>query len=87
MMRTCEMRFPGFDARSNRGLIRWELFVDHDLREVLVTSRDDALCVVFLGLPRFTEWTRALTEAGFPAPEFGGPPADAIDESLSDAVA
>jgi hypothetical protein len=61
--------------------------VDHDLREVLVTSRDDALCVVFLGLPRFTEWTRALTEAGFPAPEFGGPPADAIDESLSDAVA
>jgi len=86
-MRTCEMRFPGFDARSNRGLIRWELFVDHDLRDVLMTSRDDALCVVFLGEPRFMEWTRVLTEAGFPRPEFGDAPADAIDEGLSDAAA
>ena len=86
-MRTCEMRFPGFDARSNRGLIRWELFVDHDLRDVLMTSRDDALCVVFLGEPRFTEWTRVLTEAGFPRPEFAGPPADTIDANLSDAAA
>jgi hypothetical protein len=86
-MRTCEMRFPGFDARSNRGLIRWELFVDHDLRDVLMTSRDDTLCVVFVGEPRFTEWTRVLTEAGFPRPQFAGPPADAIDESLSDAAA
>jgi hypothetical protein len=86
-MRTCEMRFPGFDARSNRGPIRWELFVDHDLRDVLMTSRDDALCVVFLGEPRFTEWTQVLTEAGFPRPEFILPPADAIDESLSDAAA
>ena len=86
-MRRCEMRFPGFDARSNRGPIRWELFTDHNLRDVLMTSRDDALCVVFLGEPRITEWTRILTDAGFPAPEFGGPPADAIDESLSDAAA
>ena len=86
-MRTCEIRFPGFDARSNRGMIRWELFIDHDLRDVLMTSRDDALCVVFLGEPRFTEWARILVEAGFPPPEFGGPPADVIDASLSDAAA
>ncbi|MEA2196350.1 MAG: hypothetical protein QOJ25_401 [Solirubrobacteraceae bacterium] len=86
-MRRCEMRFLGLDARSNRGPIRWELFIDHDLRDVLMTSRDDALCVVFLGEPRLTEWTRILTDAGFPAPEFGGPPSDAIDESLFDAAA
>ena len=86
-MRTCEMRFPGFDARSKRGLIRWELFIDHDLRDVLLTSRADALCVVFLGEPRFMEWTRILTAAGFPSAEFGGPPADAINETLSDAAA
>jgi hypothetical protein len=64
-----------------------KLFIDHDLRDVLMTSRDDALCVVFLGEPRITEWTRILTEAGFPAPQFGGPPADAINESLFHAAA
>ena len=86
-MLRCEMRFPGFDARSNRGLIRWELFIDHDVKDVLMTSRDDTLCVVFLGEARFTEWTRILAEADFPRPEFGGPQADAIDESRSDAAA
>jgi hypothetical protein len=86
-MPRCEMRFPGFDARSSRGMIRWELFVDHDLRDVLLTSRGDALCLVFLGEPRFTEWTRILTEAGLPRPEFAGAPADTIDEGLSDAAA
>jgi hypothetical protein len=86
-MRTCEMRFPGFDARSNRGLIRWELFLDHDLKDVLVTPRGDTLCVVFLGEARFTEWARILAEAGFPRPEFGRPQADALEESLSDAAA
>ena len=86
-MPRCEMRFPGFDARSNRGVIRWELFLDRDVRDVLLTSRGDALCVVFLGEPRFTEWARILTEVGLPRPEFAGPPADAIDEDLSDAAA
>ena len=86
-MRTCEIRFAGFDARSNRGLIRWELFLDHEIRDVLMTSRADALCVVFLGEPRFAQWTRILTEAGFPAPEFGAPPVDAIDDSLPGAAA
>lgn len=87
MMRTCEMRFPGLDARSHRGQIRWELFVDHDVRDVLITSRRDALCVMFLGEPRFAEWTRILAEAGYPTPEFGGPPADAIDDSPFGAAA
>ena len=87
MMRRCEMRFPGFDARSNRGVIRWELFSDHDVRDVLRTSRHDALCVVFLGEPRFAEWAHVLTAAGFPVPEFGDPPADAIPEGLDDAAA
>jgi hypothetical protein len=86
-MRTCQMRFPGFDARSNRGKIRWELFIDHDVKDVFMTSRDDTLCVVFVGEARFTEWTRILAEAGLPRPEFGGPQADAVDESLFDAAA
>lgn len=81
-MRRCEMRFPGFDARSNRGVIRWELFSDHDIKDVLLTSREDALCVIFLGEPREVEWARILTDAGLPRPEFGDPPADAIGESL-----
>jgi hypothetical protein len=63
------------------------LFIDHDLKDVLMTTRDDTLCVVFVGEARVTEWTRILVDAGFPQPEFGGPPADAIDDGLSDAAA
>jgi hypothetical protein len=81
------MHFPGYDARSNRRLIRWELFIDPDLKDVLTTSRADTLRVVFRGEARFAQWTRIIVEAGFPKPEFGGPPADATDESLSDAAA
>jgi hypothetical protein len=81
------MRFPGFDARSTRGSIRWELFIHHEVVEVLLTTRQDALCVVFVGGPRQALWTRTLTKAGYPAPEFGGPPADVISESPFDTAA
>lgn len=67
-MRTCEMQFPGFDARSNRGLIRWELFLHSDVREVLMTPREDTLVVVFRGEPDPSGWAKTLREAGFPRP-------------------
>ena len=67
-MRTYEMRFPGFDARSNRGPIRWELFLHPDVRDVLVTPREDTLMVLFRGEPDPSGWARTLEAAGFPAP-------------------
>ena len=72
-MRTCDMRFPGFDARSNRDLIRRELVTHHDVIDVLLTLRDDTLCVVFRGAPDPVGWARTLSEAGFPRPRFAGP--------------
>lgn len=72
-MRTCDMRFPGFDARSNRGRIRWELFTHRDVAGVLLTLREDTLCVVFHGEPNPHGWARTLCDAGFPRPVFSGP--------------
>jgi hypothetical protein len=65
----CDIRFHGYDARSNRGLIRWELFLHRDVRDVVFTSRSDTLCVVYRGEPDPSAWALALREAGFPAPE------------------
>jgi hypothetical protein len=86
-MRTLDMRFPGFDARSKRGLIRWELFTDHDVREVLLTRRSDTLRVVFIGEPDLIAWTQKLDDAGFPPPFFDGMPSDEIAEMPEDAAA
>jgi hypothetical protein len=69
-MPTYKMRFPGFDARSNRGEIRWELFVHRDVRDVLLTPFEDTLLVVFRGQPDVKSWTHTLIEAGFPRPRF-----------------
>jgi hypothetical protein len=82
-MDRCEMRFPGYDARSNRGLIRWELFLDHDVRDVLLTSRDDTLCVIYRGQPDLIRWAATLIEAGFPTPRFGEVPAEANPEAAA----
>ena len=71
-MNSCEMQFPDYDARSNRGLIRWELFLHSDVRDVVLTSRDDTLRVVFRGSADPAGWSKTLTGAGFPAPVFGG---------------
>src|SRR5947209_443717 len=62
-MHSYEIRFPGFDARSNRGLIRWELFLHRDVRDVLLTTREDTLQVVFRGEPDTTRWSQTLVEA------------------------
>ena len=79
-MRRCEMRFPGYDARGNRGAIRWELFLHPDVRDVLLTPSEDTLCVVSRGEPDPTRWAETLTAAGFPQPLFedatGEPPLD-----------
>jgi len=72
-MRTCEIRFPAFDARSNRPRIRSELVTHHDITDVLLTLRDDTLCVFFRGAPDPVGWARTLSESGFPRPRFAGP--------------
>lgn len=69
-MNSCEMRFPDYDARTTRGLIRWELFLHPEVRDVVPTSRGDTLCVVFRGSMNPAGWSKTLTDAGFPAPVF-----------------
>lgn len=69
-MSSCEMRFLDYDARTNRGVIRWELFLHPEVREVLLTPRGDTLCVVFRGPMNPTQWAATLTDAGFPIPVF-----------------
>ena len=86
-MRTCDMRFPGFDARSNRGRIRWELFTHRDVADVLLTLREDTLCVVFRGAPNPVGWARTLSEAGLPRPRFAGPRDGAVLNGPRDAAA
>jgi hypothetical protein len=70
---SCDIRFPGFDARSARGPIRWELFLDRDVRDVLVTQRPDTLRIVYRGDPDPVTWAAALRSAGFPEPVFDDP--------------
>jgi hypothetical protein len=69
-MNTSELRFPAnYDAAARRGLIRWQLFLHRDVRDVLPTSRRDTLQVVHHGEPDLPGWTAALAEEGYPAPE------------------
>jgi hypothetical protein len=86
-MRRCEIRFPGYDARSHRGPIRWELFLHRDVRDVLLTPRDDTLCVVYHGEPDAIGWAQTLSEAGFPRPRFEASASAAISAGVRDAAA
>lgn len=70
-MNSCEICFPGFDARASRGTIRWALFLDWDVRDVLETPHADTLQVVFRGDPDPEAWRAHLTAAGFPEPVIG----------------
>lgn len=70
-MNSCELRFRGFDAASERGLIRWNLFLHHDVRDVLLTARADALRVLHDGPADLEGWSTTLLAAGFPAPDVG----------------
>jgi hypothetical protein len=81
------MQFPGFDARSNLGLIRWELFLFPDVREVLTTSREDTLLVVFRGEPDPSAWATTLAQAGFPVSRTGDEPLDEIHAFPRDTAA
>ena len=86
-MKNCKMRVPGYDARAQRGWIRWELFLHDEVRDVLPTPRDDTLCVVYRGEPDPDAWTATLTAAGFPAPRFQETRGDAdTDEPCSAAA-
>jgi len=68
-----DIRFPGYDARSERGSIRWELFLDWDVREVLMTPEADTLKVIHRADPNPAAWIATLAAAGFPEPVIGEP--------------
>ena len=42
--------------------VRWELFVFHDVRDVLLTRHPGAIVVVHRGPARIAEWLAALAE-------------------------
>jgi hypothetical protein len=86
-MNSCDMCFFGYDARSHQGLIRWELFLHREVRDVLVTLRDDTLRVVYRGQPDPTAWAATLQEAGFPEPSFGGWRTTPVSYGYDDAAA
>lgn len=72
-MNSCDIRFPGYDARSARSWIRWELFLDMDVRDVLVTPRADTLQIIHRYDPDPVAWIKMLKAAGFPEPLIGEP--------------
>jgi hypothetical protein len=86
-MKNREMRIPGYDARSNRGSIRWELFLHDEVRDVLLTPRADSLRVVYRGEPDPDGWTATLTAAGFRTPRFGDTTGDASIDDPGSAAA
>jgi hypothetical protein len=70
IVNTCSIHFHGYDARSHRGSIRWELFLDPNIHDVLLTESVDTLRIIFSGTPSPAAWAKLLTDAGFPAPSF-----------------
>lgn len=63
-----DARLIGLDWRW----VRWELFVFHDVRDVLAGPRPGTVVVVHRGEPRTDDWIAALEAAGIgddrPAP-------------------
>ena len=72
-MNSCDIRFPGYDARSARGWIRWELSPDMNVRDVLVTPRADTLRIIYRGDPDPVAWIEMLKAVGFPELPIGEP--------------
>jgi len=70
IVNTCTIHFSGFDARAQRGSIRWALFLDWNIREVLLTEHSGTLQIIFNGAPDPAAWADLLTDAGFPPPSF-----------------
>jgi protein-L-isoaspartate O-methyltransferase len=51
-------------AQHDPRVVRWELFIFSDVRDVLPTSRPDAVVVVHRGPAQPAQWLAALQEAG-----------------------
>jgi hypothetical protein len=66
-----ELTHPALALHDAR-LVRWELFVFSDVRDVLPTPRRDTVVVVHRGPARTDDWIAALGAAGMldqrPAP-------------------
>lgn len=86
-MNTCELRFPGYDAASRRGAIRWELFVHPDVRDVLLTPRRDTLQVLHRDDADPRAWSATLRAASFPTPQYGASHAAASGGGSYDSAA
>jgi hypothetical protein len=67
-----ELTHPALAGRDPR-LVRWELFVFSDVRDVLPTPRGDTVVVVHRGPAHQHEWLATLRAAGMldeqPAPD------------------
>lgn len=70
-MNSTHIRFPGYDARSSRGPIRWELFLDRNVRDVLTTPQADTLKVIPMSDPDPVAWAVTLKAGGYPDPVIG----------------
>jgi hypothetical protein len=66
-----EIRVPG--GRDMVSAIRWELFVFHDVREVLATDRPDVVIVIHRDQPQPSRWLETLRSAGYSVTADGGP--------------
>jgi hypothetical protein len=86
-MNITELRFDGFDARAERGLIRWALFEHHDVADVEVTARADTLRVVHRGPADPQSWTATLVDGNLPAPRVVGGHASSPVDALHGASA
>jgi hypothetical protein len=79
-MNITELRFDGFDAGAQRGLIRWALFEHHDVADVELTAQPDTLRVVHRGPADPRGWTSTLLHADLPAPRVvAGQAASSVD--------
>jgi hypothetical protein len=58
-----ELTHPAL-ARHDVRLVRWELFVIHDVRDVLPSSRPETIVVAHRGPAREDEWLAVLAAAG-----------------------
>lgn len=71
-MTLTELAHPAL-AKHDPRVVRWELFVFSDVRDVLPTPRRDTVVVVHRGPAQRDHWIAALTAAGMldeqPAPD------------------
>jgi hypothetical protein len=58
-----ELTHPGLAGHDPR-VVRWELFVFSDVRDVVPTPRRDTVVVAHRGPARPNDWMAALAEAG-----------------------